>query len=249
MRWCGVYQPFVLTSLADLPSRTGLGSSGAFGCSLLQAIRVLTGRESEKGRLAEVVSKIEIEKLNEPVGRQDQYASAFGGISALWFSGAGATQVHHGIADHTVSQLQQRLCLFFTGEQRLASAVLQDQDAKTKAVDKDMIENLHRTKERGLEAWGALRKGDLYLFGQIMLNHWLNKKRRSPGMTNPRIDHLYDVAIRNGAIGGKLVGAGGGGYLLFLAEDPVTLRNAMSNEGIDQTHFRFDWEGTKVILR
>jgi D-glycero-alpha-D-manno-heptose-7-phosphate kinase len=138
--------------------------------------------------------------------------------------------------------------IFFTGFSRSAGGILNDQNSKTLVNDKDMLANLHYVKEIGYRSKEALESGNTTLFGELMHEHWEHKKRRSGGMSNSQIDDWYKLAMRNGAIGGKLVGAGGGGFLMFLADDRTKLRQAMMNAGLDEVRFKFDFEGTKIVL-
>jgi len=148
----------------------------------------------------------------------------------------------------TMFDLEDNLLLFFTGFSRNAGSILKDQNTRTKESDDEMLKNLHYVKELGHRSKDALEKGDAREFGILMHEHWEHKKRRSGGMSNPRIDEWYELARRNGAVGGKLVGAGGGGFLMFYADDRNKLRHAMAHAGLEEVRFRFDFEGTKIIL-
>jgi D-glycero-alpha-D-manno-heptose-7-phosphate kinase len=188
--------------------------------------------------------------LKEPVGKQDQYIAAYGGISCFRFLPNGQVEAWPLKIDaNTLHDLEDHLLLFFTGYTRSASAILREQDAKSKHNDRDMIANLHFIKQIGRDTKEALEKGDLAQFGQLMNMHWEHKKQRSGQMSNERINEWYDAALRNGAVGGKLIGAGGGGFLMFYAEDRAQLRQAMLAEGLQEVRFRFDFEGTKVIIQ
>jgi D-glycero-alpha-D-manno-heptose-7-phosphate kinase len=144
--------------------------------------------------------------------------------------------------------LEDNLLLFFTGFSRSASSILRDQNDRSKGNDSDMLSNLHYVKELGLRSQAALESGNTELFGQLMHEHWEHKKRRSGGMSNPQIDQWYALGMSNGAIGGKLVGAGGGGFLMFMARDRNRLRHVMAHAGLEEVRFKFDFEGTKVVL-
>ena len=153
------------------------------------------------------------------------------------------------IDTETLYNLEDNLLLFFTGYSRSASDVLREQDNKTQNNDKEMISNLHFIKQLGMESKDALEKGDLKCFAELMNVHWEHKKKRSQNMTSEQIENWYQLGIRNGALGGKLIGAGGGGFLMFYAEDRVSLRKAMMEAGLEEVRFRFDFEGTKVIAQ
>jgi D-glycero-alpha-D-manno-heptose-7-phosphate kinase len=239
-----------ITSMADVPAGTGLGSSGSFTTALLKALHIHHKRHIDMAALAELACHIEIERLKEPIGKQDQYIAAFGGLTAFTFERDGAVGVETlEISDETHEDLDENLVMFFTGRLRSASAILQEQHQKSKDADPAMIANLHRVKELGWRTRDAFLKGDLRQWGEIMREHWETKKKRSSGMSNPQIDEYYELALRNGAIGGKLVGAGGGGFLLFYAEDPRRLRATMSKAGLNELFFHIDVEGTRVVTR
>lgn len=238
-----------ITTLADIPSGTGLGSSGSFTTALIKALFAHYKRNIHPLELAELACKIEIEKLLEPVGKQDQYIAAYGGISEFTFHKDGkVTSAPLNLRMETIHDLEDNLLLFFTGISRSAGSILNDQDVKSKEKNSKMLENLHFTKELGLRSKEALLAEDTYKFGELMHEHWEHKKSRSSGMSNDFIDDAYNLGIKSGAVGGKLVGAGGGGFLMFYANDKERLRNNMSKFGLEEVRFKFDFEGTKVIL-
>ena len=238
-----------ITTLADIPSGTGLGSSGSFTTALVKGLYAHYRKNIHPAQLAELACKIEIEKLGEPIGKQDQYIAAFGGITEFNFHKDGSvTSAPLNLSVQTVHDLEDNLLLFFTGISRSASSILKDQVDKSKANDSKMVENLHFTKDLGLRSKAALIKGDTKKFGELLHEHWEHKKSRSSGMTSNFIDIAYSQAIQSGAVGGKLVGAGGAGFLMFYAEDKEMLRRKMSELGLEEVRFQFDFEGTKVIL-
>jgi D-glycero-alpha-D-manno-heptose-7-phosphate kinase len=238
-----------ITTLADIPSGTGLGSSGSFTTALVKALYAHYRKNIHPEQLAKMACKIEIEKLGEPIGKQDQYIAAYGGITEFNFHKDGSvTSAPLNLSVQTVHDLEDNLLLFFTGISRSAGSILKDQVDKSKANDSKMIENLHFTKDLGLRSKAALMKGDTKNFGELMHEHWEHKKSRSSGMTSDFIDVAYAQAIQAGAVGGKLVGAGGGGFLMFYAEDKEMLRRKMAELGLEEVRFQFDFEGTKVIL-
>jgi D-glycero-alpha-D-manno-heptose-7-phosphate kinase len=238
-----------ITTLADIPAGTGLGSSGSFSTALLKALYAHRRRLLHPDELAALACEIEINRLGEPIGKQDQYAAAYGGVTCFRFNPDESVQACRLKASmDALFELEDNLLLFFTGFSRSAGSILQDQKRRTEQCDAVMLENLHYVKELGLRSMQAIESGNTKLFGALMHEHWEHKKRRSNGMSNPQIDEWYELARKNGAIGGKLVGAGGGGFLLFYSEDHRRLRNAMAKEGLEEVRFRFDFEGTKVLL-
>ena len=238
-----------ITTLADIPAGTGLGSSGSFTTALLKALYAHRRRLIHPAELAKMACEIEIDRLGEPVGKQDQYIAALGGITSFRFhedDEVEASPVNIGV--DTLFDFEDNLLLFFTGFSRSAGSILKDQDTRTQESDNEMLNNLHYVKELGVRSQKALEAGKTGEFGEIMHEHWEHKKRRSGGMSNPEINEWYESAKNNGAIGGKLVGAGGGGFLMFYAEDRSRLRKAMAHAGLEEVRFRFDFEGTKVLM-
>jgi D-glycero-alpha-D-manno-heptose-7-phosphate kinase len=237
-----------ITSMADIPAGTGLGSSGSFTTALLKAFHALKKDLVHPAELAEQACCIELEKLGEPIGKQDQYIAAFGGITCFRFLPDGRVEAAPlKISEETLFNLEDNLLLFFTGYSRAASAILKEQDDRSKQADPAMIENLHFVKELGRQSQTALESGDLPEFARLMDVHWQRKKERSRGMSNQHINEWYDCAMAHGALGGKLIGAGGGGFLMFYADDKVKLRHAMRDKGLTEVRFRFDFEGTRVL--
>jgi D-glycero-alpha-D-manno-heptose-7-phosphate kinase len=238
-----------ITTLADIPAGTGLGSSGAFTAALLKALHAHRRQTIHSQELAELACHIEIDRLGEPIGKQDQYISAYGGITCLTFHRNNQVSVEPlRISMATMFDLEDNLLLFFTGFTRAAGSILKDQEARSKSKDDAMLGNLHYVKDLGYRSKEALESGDLVRFGQLMHEHWERKKSRSRGISNPQVDQWYSQAMSNGAIGGKLVGAGGGGFLMFYAADRSRLRRTMAAAGLEEVRFRFDFEGTKVVL-
>jgi D-glycero-alpha-D-manno-heptose-7-phosphate kinase len=238
-----------ITTLADIPAGTGLGSSGSFTTAVLKALYAHRRRLLHPGELAELACQLEIEKLGEPIGKQDQYIAAFGGVTCFTFNPDDTVDAQPlGLPMDTLFTLEDNLLLFFTGFSRSAGHILGDQKHRTEAHDNEMLRNLHYVKELGERSCAALRNGQTALFGELMHEHWEHKRRRSGGMSNPQIDEWYELGRRNGAIGGKLVGAGGGGFLMFYAEDHRRIRAAMKKAALEEVRFRFDFEGTKVLF-
>ena len=238
-----------ITTLADIPAGTGLGSSGSFTTALLEALYAHRRRLIHPQELAELACHIEIDRLGEPIGKQDQYIAAYGGLTCFTFrKDDSVVAVPLKVSMDTLFDLQDNLLLFFTGYSRSAGGILKDQKDRTQSSDEEMLKNLHFVKELGYRSKEALESGDPGKFGELMHEHWEHKKRRSGGMSNPRIDEWYGLGMKNGAVGGKLVGAGGGGFLMFYASDRNKLRHAMNKEGLEEVRFGFDFEGTKVVL-
>jgi D-glycero-alpha-D-manno-heptose-7-phosphate kinase len=238
-----------ITTLADIPAGTGLGSSGSFTTALLKALYAHRRRLLHPSELAQLACEIEIERLKEPIGKQDQYIAAYGGLTCFTFHKDGQVEAEPlKLPIDAMFNLEDNLLLFFTGFSRSASSILADQHQRTRAEDGDMLRNLHYVKELGVRSRKALESGDTAAFGELMHEHWEHKKQRTAGVSNPQIDEWYDLGRRNGALGGKLVGAGGGGFLMFYAEDHRRLRSAMTAAGLEEIRFRFDFEGTKVLF-
>jgi D-glycero-alpha-D-manno-heptose-7-phosphate kinase len=247
----GVEAPFLeITSMADIPAGTGLGSSGSFTTALLKGLHALRKNLIHPAELAEQACEIEINRLGEPIGKQDQYIAAYGGITCFKFMPDGRVDAWPlKISEETLYNLEDNLLLFFTGYSRSASSILQEQKAKTLAADQSMVDNLHFVKDLGKRSQQALEAGDLVEFARLMDVHWQRKKERSGAMSNKNINEWYDCAMANGALGGKLIGAGGGGFLMFYAKDKTQLRHAMREKGLVEVRFKFDFEGTRIVTQ
>jgi len=243
-------QPYLeMVSMADIPAGTGLGSSGAFNVGLLRAIYAFKREHITTQVLAEEACHIELDLLKEPIGKQDQYIAAFGGLICMEFNQDGNVRVSPlRISAETLHDLEDNLLMFFTGYSRSASDVLKDQKIRTESDDTAMIENLHFTKELGRTIGKALEAGKTDEFAKLMHEHWLHKKKRSKSISNDQISQWYDIALENGATGGKLIGAGGGGFLMFYAHDRKRLRQTMAAQGLTEVRFSFDHDGSKVMV-
>ena len=250
MKLVGVDAPYLeMTSMADIPAGTGLGSSGSFTTALLKALHAYRKNLIHPSELAQQACEIELNKLHEPIGKQDQYIAAYGGITCFTFRPGGTVEARPlKISEETLFNLEDNLLLFFTGYSRSASKILKEQDDKSKDADKGMTENLHFVKDLGFQSQTALEGDNLPEFARLMDVHWQRKKERSGGMSNPKINEWYELAMASGALGGKLIGAGGGGFLMFYAEDKQRLRHAMRSAGLHEVRFRFDFEGTKQVI-
>jgi len=239
-----------VVSLADIPAGTGLGSSGAFTVGLLRAVYALRREHVHASALAEEACRIEIDRLEQPVGKQDQYIASFGSLTCFDFGRDGRVAASPlAISDVTMHELEEHLLMFFTGYSREATEVLADQKQRSEQRENVMLENLDQTKSLGFAIKDALERDDARRVGELMHEHWLNKRARSDNMTNPDIDRWYQTGIENGAVGGKLVGAGAGGFLMFYADDAAKLRKAMANAGLAEVRFSFDHEGSKLLVR
>jgi D-glycero-alpha-D-manno-heptose-7-phosphate kinase len=246
----GVTDKVEITSMADIPAGTGLGSSGSFTTALLRALHVHQKTIISTQDLAEQACHIEIERLGEPIGKQDQFIAAYGGVTCFRFNKNDTVEVWPAaVSAETLYNLEDNLVMFFTGTSRSASAILKDQNDRSKSKDSAIIDNLHYVKDLGLRSLKALETGDLRKFGALMDEHWQHKKKRSGAMSNPEIDKWYELAMRNGALGGKLIGAGGGGFLLFYTEDKKSVRHALREAGLEEVRIRFDFEGTKTLVQ
>lgn len=238
-----------ITTLTDIPAGTGLGSSGSFTTCLIKALyeyncKFINGRD-----LAEIACDIEINKLDQPSGKQDQYISVFGGITKFEINKEGYVNVRKlNISKNTIYNLHNNLLLFFTGFTRNSSLLLKDQKIRSLNKDNEILDNLKLIKNLAKETNNALLKNNLNDFGRIMNEHWNIKIKRSIKMSNKKINSIYNYALRNGAIGGKLIGAGGGGFLLFYSDKPEYLRRAMEKKKIQEIRFNFDSEGVKRVL-
>jgi D-glycero-alpha-D-manno-heptose-7-phosphate kinase len=242
------WTPLEITSLADVPSGTGLGSSGTFTCALLAALHAVKRNIVTQEQIAQQACHIEIDRLSEPVGKQDQYIAALGGLTAFTFhKDDSVTAKSVPCSSVVMGELENNILLFFTGFSRRAYAVLVDQDKKSKSGDASMLESLHFTKDIGMKSYDAIVKGNLREFARLMNVHWERKRGRSSGMSNDHIDEWIQAGLRAGALGGKLVGAGGGGFLMFYAEDKGRLREVMSEAGLPELRVRFDHRGVQLM--
>jgi D-glycero-alpha-D-manno-heptose-7-phosphate kinase len=239
-----------LTSMSDIPAGTGLGSSGSFTTALLRALHCLKRNSMPARELAEQACHIELDLLHEPIGKQDQYIAAIGGITCFTYHPDGRVEFEPlRVSEETLNTLEDNLILFFTGFTRSASEILKDQDSRSKQKDSGMLDNLHYIKRIAFESKAAMERGDLRCFAALMHEHWEHKKRRTQGMSNSQIDAYYELGRANGALGGKLIGAGGGGFLMFYTEDKTRLRHVMTEAGLREVRYRFDFGGSQVLVQ
>jgi D-glycero-alpha-D-manno-heptose-7-phosphate kinase len=239
-----------IVSIADIPAGTGLGSSSCYLVGLLQALHALTDRPVSPNVLAAEACHIELEILGKPIGKQDQYMAAFGGLTVLEIETDGSVRAKRLPVDHDiVEKLENDILLFYTGTNRDALTILSSQNSATKAKDSKVVGSLLEIKSIGMEIAESIQKGNLRRFGELMDMHWISKKRLSGNVTNQRIDELYELAKRNGAIGGKISGAGGGGFLMLYCDgSKQRLRDAMREAGLRELSFRFEFEGSKIVF-
>jgi D-glycero-alpha-D-manno-heptose-7-phosphate kinase len=247
----GVPNPLEIVSIADVPAGTGLGSSGTFLVGLLHALHAYKRQPVTADLLAREAVEIEMIRLKEPVGKQDQYIAAYGGLQCQQYHCDGTVSIKPlQITDAALHELRDSLMLFFVGYTREASAFLSDQKKRSEAGDAAMLDGLHFTKQLCAEIQSVLESGRTQEFGRLMHEHWQRKRSRSTGMSNGRIDALYDLARDKGcATGGKLVGAGGSGFLLFQTTDRRQLRDCMTTAGLSEMDFNFDFDGSVVLAR
>ncbi len=250
LRHFSVTSGIEIVSIADIPAGTGLGSSSSYLVGLLNAMHTLLQDQATPQKLAEEACQIELDVLKKPIGKQDQYMAAFGGLTALDIDPDGRVCVTRlGIDVDLLESLESNILMFFTNEMRDATAILKRQDQATRTNDRIVVRSLREIKDIGLEISDSISKGNLRRFGELLDVHWQSKKRLSEGISNPQIDAWYELAKQNGAIGGKISGAGGGGFLMLYCEDnKARLREAMRGAGLRELKFRFDFEGSKVVF-
>ena len=240
--------PVNISSHADIPSGSGLGSSGCFTVALIKALNGIRNKKIDNKKLAELACKIEITKLKEPVGKQDQYASTFGGLRSYNFLKSGEVIIKNiKIKKKKLTNFKNSLSMYYTGILRDSYDILKTQDIKSKRMNKEMLINLDMIKEMGFNTKYILEKGNIEEYGYLLNDHWETKKKRSPNMTSKFINKLYDYGLKNGAIGGKLIGAGGGGFLLFFSNNVKELDAAFNKINIKKMNFDFEFDGAKIL--
>ncbi|MCR4284519.1 MAG: hypothetical protein NUV97_00560 [archaeon] len=248
LKYLNITEPLEITSVADVPAGTGLGSSGTFLVALLKALHTYKGEEVSSFKLAEEAADIEMNILDEPIGKQDQYLAAFGGLINLDISKTGKVIVSPiDISSKSIKELEDNLLLFSTGIKHSATEIISEQK-KNLESDEEKMAQMKVIQELGNDIKRELEKGDVKKFGRWLNVHWETKKKFSKNMSNKRIDELYEIGLKNGALGGKIVGAGGGGFLMFYCDgDKDKIRSAMAKENLRELKFNFDHEGCKVI--
>lgn len=256
LRMVGIEHSIELTSVADLPANSGLGSSSAFTVALLNALHAFQRNYVSSRQLAEEACEIEIGRLGEPIGKQDQFISAFGNVSAMTFDKDGSVHVEPvPVKDEVLDELESNLTIVYSGVERPARVVLGEQGQNLRARagggdgDGDAVARMHRIKEIGHEVYRLLVAGDLDRYGELLHHHWTAKRQMASSMTDGTLDEHYEAARAAGAIGGKLMGAGGGGFFMFYARpsDKRRLIEAMVARGLRPLRFRFDTDGARIV--
>ena len=238
-----------ITTLADIPYGTGLGSSGAFTVSLIKALSLWNNDGKSNMKIAEEACHVEIDRLQEPVGKQDQFISAIGGIQEFYFNKDDSVEVKPlNIPTDCMRSFKESCLIFYTGKSRSASKILLEQDKKSKENSTDMIYNLDQTKDLGFTTRNLLLNGDIMQYGLLLKDHWNNKLKRSPSMCSEELKESYEIALNNGALGGKLIGAGGGGFFMFISNDRDQLRDVMLKKGYTELDFQFDYLGVHTLI-
>lgn len=246
-----VRQNVEIASMADVPAGTGLGSSASYLVAVLLGLYELKRERIPTHALAETACHVEIELAGHPVGKQDHYMAAFGGITCLEISREGDVRVSPlNVTQTTADEIRQRVLLYFTGIRREANVILGEQRRDTENSQDMVLDSLHRTKEMGYRIREVLEAGSVDEFGHLLHEHWLNKKRRSALISDGRIDRWYEIARATGAIGGKVIGAGGGGFLMLYCppERKADVRRALASEGLREMRYDFDHDGAKVLV-
>lgn len=255
LKYLKIKSPVEISSMADLSAGTGMGSSSSYTVALLKGLNAMLKRDISTHDLAEEACKVEIDLIGKPIGKQDQYAAAYGGLIQLDIDRLGNVKVTPLILDtEVIYELENRLLMFYTGKERDANSILGEQSEKIKKAkagsENTALAYMDKIKSIGYKIKDALLSEDIDGFGKLMHEHWLTKKSVSDKMSNNEIDTWYDLAMSNGAIGGKIMGAGGGGFLLLCVENGKRkhLRKTMEQSGLKYMDFKFDWEGAKVLV-
>ena len=249
MAMMGIENALEIVSMADVPAGTGLGSSSCYAVGLLHALSNLKREYVPLQTLAERACELEIVRLGKPIGKQDQYMAAFGGIRVLDIAPDGTVSVRNaGIEAGALEDFSRNLLAFYTRTSRNADDILRAQSRAAREEKNNVVGNLDMIKEIGFGILEALERGDFARIGLLFDEHWTRKKELAPGISNPWLDEVYGAAKKSGALGGKISGAGGGGFFLFYCErDHHKLRAAMAAMGLREMRYRFEFEGSKVI--
>jgi D-glycero-alpha-D-manno-heptose-7-phosphate kinase len=250
LRMTSIEHSIELTSVADLPANSGLGSSSSFTVALLNALHTYRREFKSSRQLAEEACAIEIDRLGEPIGKQDQYIAAFGGVTAFTFGADGSVAVERvPVRDEVLDELESNLVILWSGIERPASVVLSEQGQRLRELEPDVVQRMHAIKEIGHEVYRLLVGGDVDGYGELLHHHWTQKRKLASKMTDPTLDEHYEAARAAGAIGGKLMGAGGGGFWMMYVRpaDKRRVIEAMAARGLRQLRFRFDDDGARIV--
>ena len=250
LRLCKIEHSIELTSVADLPANSGLGSSSSFTVALLNALHTYRREFVSSRQLAEEACLIEMDRLGEPIGKQDQYIAAFGSVTAFTFGTDGSVEVEPvPVRDEVLDELETNLVILWSGVERPASVVLSEQGRRLRELEPDVIERMHAIKEIGHEVYRLLVAGDVDRYGELLHEHWTKKRKLASKMTDPTLDEHYEAARAAGALGGKLMGAGGGGFFMFYVRpaDKRRVIESMTARGLRQLRFRFDVDGARIV--
>jgi D-glycero-alpha-D-manno-heptose-7-phosphate kinase len=250
LRYAKLESGLELHSLADVPANSGLGSSSSFTVALMNGLHAFKREFVPTEQLADEACKIEIDILKEPIGKQDQYISAYGGITAFTFNKDGSVEVERvPMKEESVMDLENNLLIFYSGVERAASVVLAEQGKQITTNKDDAVNRMHRIKELGYETRKLLIEGDIDRYGELLHEHWTNKRKLASKMTDSVIDEHYEAARKAGAIGGKLMGAGGGGFFMFYVRpaDKRRVYEELVARGLRPLRFRFDFDGARIV--
>jgi len=238
-----------IASISDIPAGTGLGSSSSYAVGLLNALYSIKGEQKSLEFLANEACVIEMDMLNKPMGKQDQYLAALGGFVVLEIDTDGiVTSKKINLEQPIINALNKNILIFYSGQQRKNNTILKEQDTSTKKNQKKVLDSLHYIKDAGYQILEIIQSGNIDDLGMMFEEHWQMKKKLSSGVTNPEIDSIYKIALENGALGGKISGAGGGGFFTFYCnKNHSKLREAMKERGLKELDYSFDYDGTKII--
>jgi D-glycero-alpha-D-manno-heptose-7-phosphate kinase len=249
LRMAKIESGIELVSIADLPANSGLGSSSSFTVALLNALHAFKREFVPTEQLAEEACKIEIDILKEPIGKQDQYISAYGGITAFTFDTDGSVHAEPvPMKPEAMDELESNLLIFYSGVERAASSVLSEQAKTISSNLGDAVARMDRIKALGHDTFKLLVEGKIDTYGELLHEHWMNKRKLASKMTDSVIDEHYEAARASGAIGGKLMGAGGGGFFMFYArpQDKRRVYDTLVQRGLQPLRFRFDFDGARI---
>ena len=250
LKMMGINNAIEIVSMADVPSGTGLGSSSCYAVGLLKGLQTMKREYISLQALAEMACDLEINKLGQAIGKQDQYMAALGGLTVLDIDKDGTVHVRKAnVSDSTIDDLNRNLLMFYTNTSRMADQILSEQSMGVREGKREILESMHFIKDLGYKILDAAERGNITNIGLMFDEHWQYKKRISRKMSNPHFDEIYEIAKNNGALGGKISGAGGGGFFVFYVEEKLSrFRDKLKELGLREMRYRFDFEGTKVMV-